>query len=116
MNLARALKPCSSRKTEKLSRRCAGTVSYGRRDPGGRLPPRHRSAVFAAHWGEWRAVYTRNREPSLDELLDDPIARLVMASDRLQVEDVILHFDVVRRRLAASRPLGARRRQGWTRR
>jgi hypothetical protein len=68
------------------------------------------------HIGESGAVYTRNREPSLDELLDDPIARLVMASDRLQVEDVIFHLDVVRRRLATSRALGTRRRQGWTRR
>jgi hypothetical protein len=41
------------------------------------------------------------REPSLRELLDDPIARLLMASDRVRVEQVMLHLRAARRRLAA---------------
>jgi hypothetical protein len=53
-----------------------------------------------------------NDEPSLRELLDDPIAQLLMASDRLQVEDLIFHLTAVRRRLAAIGRFGGRGRQG----
>jgi hypothetical protein len=35
-----------------------------------------------------RGVYTRNEEPSLDELLAEPIVRLVMARDRVKEADV----------------------------
>jgi hypothetical protein len=58
--------------------------------------------------GEIAAVYISNREPSLRELLDDPIARLLMASDRVRVEQVMLHLRTARRRVAA---LGALRGQ-----
>jgi hypothetical protein len=58
--------------------------------------------------GEIAAVYISNREPSLRELLDDPIARLLMASDRVRIEQVVLHLRVARQRLAA---LGALRGQ-----
>jgi hypothetical protein len=44
-------------------------------------------------------VYIGNREPTLDELLDDPIARLLMASDQLAPETVRGHFEAARRRL-----------------
>jgi len=47
------------------------------------------------------AVYSSNPEPPLRELLDDPIARLLMASDRVRAEQVVLHLQVARQRLAA---------------
>jgi hypothetical protein len=53
-----------------------------------------------------------NDEPSLRELLDDPIAQLLMASDRLQVEDLIFHLTAVRRRLGAIGRFGGYGRQG----
>jgi hypothetical protein len=47
-------------------------------------------------------VYISNREPSVRELLDDPIVCLLMASDRVRVEQVMLHLRAARRRLAAA--------------
>ena len=44
-------------------------------------------------------MYLRNREPSLDELLDDPITRAVMARDGLCVETVRALVAETRRRL-----------------
>ena len=35
-----------------------------------------------------RGVYTRNEEPTLGELLSEPIVRLVMARDRIEEADV----------------------------
>jgi hypothetical protein len=49
-----------------------------------------------------RGIYTRNEEPSLEELLADPIVRLVMARDRVKEADV--------RRLARA---AARERLVW---
>jgi hypothetical protein len=46
-------------------------------------------------------MYISNREPSLRELLDDPIVRLLMASDRVRAEQVIRHLRIVRQRRAA---------------
>jgi hypothetical protein len=43
--------------------------------------------------------YLGNREPPLDEVLDDPIVRLVMARDRLMPDDVKAYVDAVVRRL-----------------
>jgi hypothetical protein len=40
-----------------------------------------------------------NREPTLDELLDDPVACLLMAGDRLAADTVRGHFEAARRRL-----------------
>jgi hypothetical protein len=57
-------------------------------------------------------VHMSNDEPSLRELLDDPIAQLLMASDRLQVEDLIFHLTAVRRRLGAIGRFGGCGRQG----
>jgi hypothetical protein len=53
-------------------------------------------------------VYISNREPSLRELLDDPIVRRLMVSDRVRVEQVMRDLRIVRRRRAA---LGALSRQ-----
>jgi hypothetical protein len=50
---------------------------------------------------EIAAVYISNREPSLRELLDDPIVRLLMVSDRVRVEQVMHHLRIVRRHRAA---------------
>lgn len=44
-------------------------------------------------------LYCKNREPPLDELLNDPIVRLVMARDGLSAEDVGAYVDIARRRL-----------------
>ena len=44
-------------------------------------------------------MYLRNREPSLDELLDDPIARAVMARDGLSAETIRALVVETRRRL-----------------
>jgi hypothetical protein len=44
-------------------------------------------------------MYLRNAEPPLEELLNDPIAHLLMARDRLQFEQVWAHVDDARRRL-----------------
>lgn len=41
------------------------------------------------------------REPSLAELLDDPVAEAVMRRDRVAADDVVALFDDLRRRLAA---------------
>jgi hypothetical protein len=35
-----------------------------------------------------RGVYTRNEEPSLEELLAEPIVRLVMVRDRVEEAEV----------------------------
>lgn len=43
--------------------------------------------------------YLGNREPPLDEVLDDPIVRLVMARDRLMPGDVKAYVDAAMRRL-----------------
>jgi hypothetical protein len=43
--------------------------------------------------------YLGNREPPLDEVLDDPIVRLVMARDRLLPDDVKAYVDALVRRL-----------------
>jgi hypothetical protein len=72
------------------------------------------AAALSSHSGkhieEIIAVYISNREPSLHELLDDTIVRLVIAADGLQIEDVMVHLEAARRRLA----LGGQGRQGWT--
>ncbi|HZB91838.1 MAG TPA: hypothetical protein VE397_10380 [Stellaceae bacterium] len=44
-------------------------------------------------------LYVGNREPPLDEVLDDPIVRLVMARDGLPPEEVRAHIESARRRL-----------------
>jgi hypothetical protein len=43
--------------------------------------------------------YLGNREPSLDEMLEDPIVRLVMARDRLRPDDVRAYVEAAVRRL-----------------
>jgi hypothetical protein len=35
-----------------------------------------------------RGTYTKNEEPTLDEMLDEPIVRLVMARDRVDEHEV----------------------------
>jgi hypothetical protein len=52
--------------------------------------------------------YLGNREPALDDLLDDPIVRLVMARDRLAPETVRCHFEAARRSLRARRDIATR--------
>lgn len=47
--------------------------------------------------------YLGNREPPLDEVLDDPIVRLVMARDRLPPEKVRDHVEAIRCRLREHR-------------
>jgi hypothetical protein len=44
-------------------------------------------------------VYLGNREPMLDELLDDPVVRLLMAGDRLAPETARRQVEAARRRL-----------------
>jgi hypothetical protein len=44
-------------------------------------------------------LYCKNREPPLDELLNDPIVRLVMARDGLSADDVGAYVDIARRRM-----------------
>lgn len=44
-------------------------------------------------------MYVRNREPSLDELLNDPVTRLVMARDGFSDEAVRTLIAEARRRL-----------------
>ena len=44
-------------------------------------------------------MYVRNREPSLDELLNDPVTRLVMARDGFSDEAVRTLLQETRRRL-----------------
>lgn len=44
-------------------------------------------------------AYCKNREPPLDELLNDPIVRLLMARDGLSAQDVDAYVDIARRRL-----------------
>jgi hypothetical protein len=43
-------------------------------------------------------LYFGNREPPLDEVLDDPIVRLVMARDRLTREEVQAQIEAAQRR------------------
>jgi hypothetical protein len=43
--------------------------------------------------------YLGNREPSLDEVFDDPIVRLVMARDRILPDEVRAYVDAARRSL-----------------
>jgi len=52
----------------------------------------------AAHVGESVMLYFGNREPPLDEVLDDPIVRLVMARDRLTREEVQAQIEAAQRR------------------
>jgi hypothetical protein len=59
-------------------------------------------------------VYIGNREPTLYEILNDAVARLLMASDGLQVEEVLAHVNAARRRLAALGVFGDQERQGGT--
>ena len=44
-------------------------------------------------------MYLRNAEPTVEELLDDPIAHLLMARDRLQPEQVWVCVNDARRKL-----------------
>jgi hypothetical protein len=44
-------------------------------------------------------LYFGNHEPPLDEVLDDPIVRLVMARDRLTREEVRVHIEAARQQL-----------------
>jgi hypothetical protein len=44
-------------------------------------------------------MYLRNAEPTVEELLDDPIAHLLMARDQLQSEQVWAYVNDARRRL-----------------
>ena len=44
-------------------------------------------------------MFVRNREPSLDELLSDPVTRLVMARDGFSDEAVRTLLEEARRRL-----------------
>jgi len=44
-------------------------------------------------------MYFRNTEPTVEELLDDPITHLLMARDRLQSEQVWAYVNDARRRL-----------------
>jgi hypothetical protein len=46
-------------------------------------------------------MYIRNREPSLDELLNDPVTRLVMARDGFSDEAVRTLIAEARQRLLA---------------
>jgi len=46
-------------------------------------------------------MYVRNREPSLDELLSDPVTRLVMARDGFSDEAVRMLIKEARQRLRA---------------
>lgn len=48
-------------------------------------------------------LYLGNREPPLDEVLDDPIVRLVMARDRLLPEEVRVNIQAAQRRLREPR-------------
>lgn len=48
-------------------------------------------------------LYLGNREPPLDEVLDDPIVRLVMARDRLLPEEVRVNIQAAQRRLREAR-------------
>jgi hypothetical protein len=50
-------------------------------------------------------LYSDNREPPVDELLEDPIVHLVMARDGLSPEDVRAYIDLARRRLRERRPV-----------
>jgi hypothetical protein len=43
--------------------------------------------------------YFGNREPTLDEVLDDPIVRLVMARDQLTREEVQAQIEIARQQL-----------------
>jgi len=44
-------------------------------------------------------MYVRNREPSLDELLNDPVTRLVMARDGFSDQAIRTLLSEARRRL-----------------
>jgi hypothetical protein len=83
-------------------------VCAGRRDGAFRIFDRRQRR---RHIGEV-GVYLGNREPTLHEILDDPVARLLMASDGLQVEEVLADVDAARRRLAGLGQVGCRQRQG----
>ena len=48
-------------------------------------------------------LYVGNREPPLDEVLNDPIVRLVMARDGLPPEEARAHIEAARRRLRERR-------------
>jgi hypothetical protein len=51
--------------------------------------------------------YLGNREPSLDELLHDPIVHLVMARDRLSADTLHRYFETARRALHRRRMIEA---------
>jgi hypothetical protein len=46
-------------------------------------------------------MYVRNREPSLEELLNDPVMRLVMARDGFSDEELRTLLAEIRQRLLA---------------
>jgi hypothetical protein len=52
----------------------------------------------AAKWSAER--FAGSREPSLDELLDDPIVARLMASDRIAMDDLLALVGDVRKALA----------------
>lgn len=56
-------------------------------------------------WQSLVMLYSGNCEPALDDLLDDPIVRLVMARDQLAPETVRRHFAAVRWLLRARRDI-----------
>lgn len=79
---------------------------------------RHRGCR-AVYGNVRRMHYLGNREPTLDELLCDPIVRLVMARDSLSAETVRAHFEAVRRTLRRRRSADAKRCEqprAWRRR
>lgn len=48
-------------------------------------------------------MYSANREPSLDEVFDDPIVHLVLARDRLRVDEVRAQMRVAQMRICEVR-------------
>jgi hypothetical protein len=48
-------------------------------------------------------LYLGNREPPLDEVLDDPIVRLVMSRDRLTRDEVRAQIEAARQQLRKGR-------------
>lgn len=48
-------------------------------------------------------TYLGNREPPLDEVFDEPIVHLVMARDRVPLDEVRANVEAVQRRLRERR-------------
>lgn len=48
-------------------------------------------------------MYPSNSEPTVEELLTDPVARLLMARDGLQPEHVRFYVGAIRRQLEAAK-------------